>query len=225
MKKTLFSLALALICLHGNAQSSKYTKSMAQNVAILDTTTSAAGLQKLAATFERIATAEKTQWLPYYYASYATILGAHLERNLNLLDAKLDKAEQLAQSANSLNPKNSDVYCLNALVAFSRINVDFMARGPKYSALGYEALAAAQKLDPTNPRPYLLIGQSKYSTPEQFGGDKKLACQYLNKATTLFSSAPASPINPHWGKIEAEASLGRCPLTPTTSSSTNSAKN
>jgi hypothetical protein len=224
MKKTFFSLALATVCLQGQAQSSKFEKAVALNVATLDTTTKAAGFQKLAASFERIATAEKTQWLPYYYASYCVIRAVRQETNLNLIDAKLDKAEDLAQKANALSPKNSEVYCLNALVAFSRINVDFMARGSKYSALANEALVTAQKLDPNNPRPYLLIGQSKYSTPEQFGGDKKLGCQYLSKAHALFTAATASATYPHWGKADAAHGAAAC-TAPAAAASTSTPKN
>lgn len=210
MKKSFFSLALIIASLQGQAQSGKFQKAIEQNLVALDTARTVPGFQKLAATFERIAVAEKTQWLPYYYASYCALKVAKAERDLNQIDAKLDRAELLAQTANSLSPKNSEIYCLNALIAFSRINVDFMARGPKYSAIGNEALVTAQQLDPKNPRPYLLIGQSKYSTPEQFGGDKKLACQYFEKATALFATPPASSIAPHWGKDDAVKFAGLC---------------
>jgi hypothetical protein len=210
MKITLFSLALVAGGLNAQAQSSQYQAALTQNLAVLDTVSRSAGFKKLTGNFERIAAAEKTQWLPYYYASYCAIRTARLERDLNKLDATLDKAESLAQSANALSPQNSEVYCLNALIAYTRINVDFMARGPKFSGIANEALTTAQQLDPANPRPYLLIGQSKYSTPEQFGGDKKLACQYFEKANALFATAPASPINPRWGKADAARYLGLC---------------
>lgn len=192
------------------AQTSKYQAAITQQVAALDTTRSEAGLQKLGAAFERIADAEKTQWLPYYYASFCAIRAVRFERDLNLVDSKLDRAEILTQKTAALSPNNSEVFCLNALIDFARINVDFMARGPEYSALANAALQQARELNPANPRVYLLIGQSKYSTPEQFGGDKKGGCQFIEKAAALFATAPASPIDPHWGKGEVARYQSLC---------------
>lgn len=209
MKKIFFFVALC----SGTAtyaQSSKYQAAITQNVAALDTTRSAAGLQQLGAAFERIANAEKTQWQPYYYASLCAIRAVRFERDLNLVDSKLDKVEVLTQKANALSPNNSEIYCLTALVDFARINVDFMARGPEYSGLANAALQKARELNPANPRVYLLIGQSKYSTPEQFGGDKKAGCQYIEKAAALFANAPASAIDPHWGKGEVSRYQNLC---------------
>ncbi|MBT9393132.1 hypothetical protein KLP40_08145 [Hymenobacter sp. NST-14] len=209
MKKTLLFLALCTSTA-SYAQSAKFQKAIAQNLASLDTATTESTYQKAGAAFERIATAEKTQWLPYYYASYCAIRAVRFEQDLNAIDTKLDQAELLTQQANSLSPNNSEIYCLNALIAFFRINVDFMARGPEYSAVGYAALQRAKELNPNNPRPYLLIGQSKFSTPEQFGGDKKLACQYFEKAAELFSKAPESTLEPHWGKADALRANSNC---------------
>jgi len=44
-------------------------KAMQNLVPAIDTTWSADGLRDLSNSFERIADAEKTQWLPYYYAA------------------------------------------------------------------------------------------------------------------------------------------------------------
>lgn len=210
MKKFYLLPFLLLGGFQSQAQSSKYEAAIKQNLAVLDTAKTAANLQKLASSFERIATSEKTQWLPYYYASYCAIRVVKFERDLGVLDSKLDNAEALAQKANALSPNNSEIFCLDALIAFARINVDFMARGPKYSAIATEALLKAQQLDPTNPRAYLLIGQSKYNTPEQFGGDKKRACQFFDKASALFNTSAASPITPHWGKSDVVRYVARC---------------
>ncbi|GGF03837.1 hypothetical protein [Hymenobacter cavernae] len=209
MKKFFLLLALGSSTV-SFAQSSKFQSAIEQNLAQLDTASTAAGFQKIGATFERIANAEKSQWLPYYYASYCGLKAVKFERDLNQIDAKLDKIEILTQQANTLSPNNSEIYCLNALISFARINVDFMARGPEYSALANKALQTAKQLNPANPRAYLLFGQSKYSTPPQFGGDRKLACQYFEKANSLFANAPASSIEPHWGKSEAVRYQGLC---------------
>lgn len=176
---------------------------MTKNVQTLDTATQVATWQKLANNFDRIARAEKSQWLPYYYAGYCSVLLTYKEKDLNQVDAKADKAEYFTHMADSLSPKNADVSCLKAMIALSRIKVDFMSRGPKYSSQAMEDLMTARAFDDKNPRVYLLIGQNKYNTPEQFGGDKKLACQLFDKAVSLYQIPPANAIDPHWGKSDA----------------------
>ncbi len=52
-----------------NAQDA-YTEQMQQQVAKLDNATTVKDYQQLSGNFLRIADAEKTQWLPYYYAAF-----------------------------------------------------------------------------------------------------------------------------------------------------------
>ncbi|HZH37826.1 MAG TPA: hypothetical protein VEX65_11150, partial [Flavisolibacter sp.] len=69
MKKVLFSLSLLVsFTFVAVAQSAKYMGAMQEKIAAVDSVRSEQGLLDLSATFERIGDAEKTQWLPYYYA-------------------------------------------------------------------------------------------------------------------------------------------------------------
>ena len=209
--KNLFVALIMIGCLPSvTAQNDKYVKGMEKSVLMLDTASKASTYQMLMNNFERIASVEKDKWLPYYYAGYCAAMLTYKERDLNMIDAKADKADLFIQSADALSPENSEVNCIKAMIAFSRINVDFMARGPKYSTLAHELLLNAQKIDPNNPRSYLLIGQSKYGTPEQFGGDKKLARKLFDKAVALYASPNQNFIEPHWGKKDAESLLAKC---------------
>ncbi len=54
-----------------NAQSDKYEAAMKKTLALFDSAKSTAQFQSVANSFERIGDAEKTQWLPYYYAGLA----------------------------------------------------------------------------------------------------------------------------------------------------------
>ena len=73
------------------------------------------------------------------------------------------------------------------------------------------ALENAKKADPTNPRPYMLDGQSVMNTPEAFGGGKANAKPLLQKAVDLFATfKPASELHPSWGKKQAESLLAQC---------------
>ena len=92
--KHLFVFAIAIVgSLVLNAQSEKYVNAMKKNIAELDSAHDAARLAELANNFERIAEAEKTQWLPYYYASYCQVMNAFMEPDKSKTDGIADKAE------------------------------------------------------------------------------------------------------------------------------------
>jgi hypothetical protein len=206
--KKLVVLALVLaFSIHGNAQSEKFIKTMEGRIAAIDTTRDAAALADLAGAFERIGDAEKTQWLPYYYAALATVnSGFSMPGAMNggmaeTLDPIADKAEALLNKADELNPNNSEIYIIRKMIATLRMVADPMARYMKYGPEAAQALAKAKKLDPENPRVYLLEGQDKLFTPEQYGGSKTEAKKLLELALAKYDSFKASStIVPAWGK-------------------------
>ena len=86
MKKVLLITMLSAVALLSSAQSEKYMKAMQEKISVMDTTRSPEILQGLSAAFERIGDAEKTQWLPYYYAALTQInLGLYLPACTNIL--------------------------------------------------------------------------------------------------------------------------------------------
>src|SRR5882757_1230193 len=104
MQKAILSLVL-LITLTAGAQSDKYLQAMQKNIAMLDSAKSISQLESLATTFERIGDAEKTQWLPYYYAALAqTWIGwmpdtKDKDVNSAKINAYLTKAEAIEKNA------------------------------------------------------------------------------------------------------------------------------
>ena len=75
MKKLFLIVAVAFLATGTFAQSEKYIASMKSNIAAIDTSfKNPSNLLTLANNFERIATAEKTQWLAYYYAAFARLI-------------------------------------------------------------------------------------------------------------------------------------------------------
>jgi len=69
MKKIIAVIAI-LATISVNAQS-KYEAAMKKNFIQMDSAKTTADHQAVSAGFERIGDAEKTQWLPYYYAGLA----------------------------------------------------------------------------------------------------------------------------------------------------------
>ncbi len=215
--KTILLTLLTLSIFHSlsSAQSDKYQKAMARTVALFDTAQSVATTQTLLGAFERIAAVEKTQWLPYYYAGMNAVNRANREPDKNRVDGWADQADLFARRADSLSPANSEVSCLLAMIQFARINVDFMGRGPTYSARGAELLQQALKQNPANPRAMLVLAQLRSSAPAGFGGDKAMACQLASTALALYTTTSTDGIEPHWGRKNAQKMADKCTQTTT----------
>jgi hypothetical protein len=213
MKKTFLAVLIAISGLAAFSQSEKFIKAMEPKVVALDTTHNVEGLQDLANAFERIADAEKNQWLPYYYAALANInLGNTLMAkaggmggNATELDPVADKAEELLSKAEALSKDNSEIYIIKKMIATLRMMGDPMSRYMTQLPIATEALATAKKINPENPRIYVLEGMDKYFTPEQFGGSKEEAKKLFDEAMKKFETfKPESGIHPNWGKQQTQ---------------------
>lgn len=204
MKKLLFSLAATFLMLTVFGQpSDKFTRAMEALVPAVDTTRSAEGLTELANSFERIANAEKTQWLPFYYAALCYINKANMlyaAQQMDQIDPLMDKAEPLLMKAEELEKNNTEIFCLKKMFNTGKMMADPMNRFMTFGTAAAAALETAKALNPDNPRVYLLEGIDKFYTPEQYGGSKTEAKSLFEEAIKKFESfKPASSIHPSWG--------------------------
>jgi len=210
MKKTIFILSAILLAHFSFAQMpDKFVKAMEAKVAAVDTTTSVQGLTELANAFERIAEAEKNQWLAYYYAAFCNATagmmagsgGDIMVAKADKTDPYADKADGQIKKAEELMKNNSEIFVVKKMIATLRLMGDPMNRYMTYGPEAQAWLEEAKKTDPNNPRVYLLEGQDKFFTPEQFGGSKEEAKVLIEKSKQLFETfKPASAIHPNWGK-------------------------
>src|SRR5688572_22471495 len=211
MKKMFFALLSLAVVTQGVAQSEKFTKAMSTNIALWDSAKTADEMLSVSAAFERIGDAEKTQWLPYYYASLSQVLYAFIKNDMSNNDAYAGKAEQLLTKADGLQPNNSEISTIKAMIATLRMLVNPQQRWQQYGAVIQQELDNAKKQDPTNPRPYYLQGQNLRNTPEQFGGGCSTAKPVLEEAIKKYEAfKPASSISPSWGKSQVEKVLAGC---------------
>ena len=194
------------------AQSEKYLASMKANIAAIDTSfKNPANLLDLANKFERIATAEKTQWLAFYYAALCQVNYTYMEQDKSKIDAIADKATELIDKADALQPNNSEISCLKSMIASAHMMVNPMQRFMEYGQEAQTFIDAAMQQDPTNPRPEYLKGQALKYTPEQFGGGCATAKPVLQSSLAKHNAfKPASEIHPNWGKQRVEQLISEC---------------
>ena len=206
MKKIIVFAAALFAIINVSAQNEKYLKAMQENVSALDAIHTAQGWTEAGNNFERIAATEKNQWLPYYYVALSNVMTGYMQGTGNqnpnpaVTDPLADKAEEALKKAEELSKNNSEIFIVKKMIATLRMMVDPQNRWQTYGPQATEALQRAKALNPENPRVYLLEGQDKFYTPEQFGGSKAEAKILFEESAKKFESfKPESAIHPNWG--------------------------
>jgi hypothetical protein len=221
MKQIILAAITILFVATMSAQmSDKFMAAMQPKVVLVDSTRDVNSLKDLAAAFERIGDAEKTQWLPYYYAALCEVNAANIEmtnggavdmgNHSDKTDPAADKAEGWLNKAEALSKDNSEIYIVKKMIATLRLMGDPMNRYMTYGPEGGRALETAKKLNPDNPRIYVLEALDKYYTPEQFGGSKEEAKQLFEEALKKYDAfKPETTIHPNWGQGIVNAMLSQ----------------
>lgn len=161
--------------------------------------------------FINVANADTTNWIAQYYAGYSLSLNAlYKETDPKAKESVFQSALNYTNKAIALAPKESEVYLLKGMINGMQIYSD----STKGATLGKEVISLyekAKKLNPENPRVYLLMGEMAYYAQEDKGGDKKVAIENFETALEKFKKFKNDdPTYPHWGldrtkKMLAEA--------------------
>ncbi|MBS1916170.1 MAG: hypothetical protein JST87_07825 [Bacteroidetes bacterium] len=207
MKQSILAFIL-FVAIAANAQSDKYAAAMQKNLVLLDSAKTTLDLENASNAFIRVGDAEKTQWLPYYYAALA-------QTRIGWMDKKVD-ADKLAEKTKAIVAKaeaienNAELCTIDNMIATQQMLVDPQTRWQTYGVQASAALKKAKELDPNNPRIYYLEAMNVFGTPEQFGGGKAKAKPIFQKAVDLYKTFEVKPLYPDWGKKEAEDMLAKC---------------
>lgn len=216
MKNILYSttlIAFLALPILSVAQSASYKESLKKNVAAFESAKTTAEFTKSANAFETLATNEKKEWLPFYYAGICNALVA-FDSPKKEIDIFCNKADVFARKADSLSNSNSEILVLKSSIAAARIAVNPVKRAQKYGALSAKFASEAVKLDDTNPRAYFVKGRAILHTPPAFGGGEKKAKPVFELAIEKFKTfKPESNLHPTWGKNEAEKELKKMAAT------------
>jgi hypothetical protein len=206
--KLMISLLLVCGVLSLNAQSDKYVAAMQKNLSLFDSEKNTQDLQSLSNTFERIGDAEKTQWLPYYYAALSLTTAGWIDANLDK-DANATRVNALCDKAEAIE-KNAEIYILRNMSATQAMMIDPQTRWQTYGKQASDALQSGMQMDPSNPRLYYLQGMSLFNTPVAYGGGKDKAKPSFEKAVALYKTFQVKPLYPNWGEKESIAMLAKC---------------
>ncbi|AZB09382.1 hypothetical protein EG344_11395 [Chryseobacterium sp. G0162] len=208
MKKYLLSFALAFMSLTAFAQTD-YEKIMTEKIAKIETCKTAEDFQTLANDFQRIGSKESSQWLPQYYAAFASIQKGRIMMRggqVQDLDGVAAQAEKyLGMAQNLAGADNAEIHLLRKMAYSMRMMVNPQQRYMTDGARAGEELNIAEKLDPGNPRIALIKAEDTYFTPEQYGGSKTKGIEQFKAALAKFNAyKPKTSLDPNWGKSEAE---------------------
>lgn len=197
---------ILLVCTSLSAQS-KFETGMQKAFALWGENKST----EAAAMFERIAAAEKTNWLPYYYVALVNVTDAFQTQDKDKIAALLAKAQEASDNALDLSPDNAELLVMQAMIHTAWIVADPMTNGMKLSGTVNEIYAKAMKIAPDNPRVVFHKAEFEIGGARYFGKDIKPMCDEIERAVTLFANfKPETPFHPNWGKERAEQALAEC---------------
>lgn len=163
------------------------------------------------AMFERIASAEKDNWLPNYYVALVNTTAAFGTKDKSQITALLAKAQESLNIELDKNQDNSELLVVQAMINTAWIVADPMTNGMKLSAKTVEIYNKAIALDPKNPR--ALFGKAEFEIggARYFGSDTKPMCAQIDKAIELFATfKPETAFHPNWGKDRALMAQQEC---------------
>ncbi len=224
--KHLLLVAAIITSVAAHAQSDKYTAAMKQSLSAMDSAKTASDLESSAASFQRIGDAEKTQWLPYYWAALALttegwkyypdakgvteVKVSDLSGTLTALASRINALADKADAVATDDSAKSEILTIRNMAATQQMLVDPQSRYMTFGAEAASDLQKAQTLNPNNPRVYYLQGMAKFGTPEQFGGGKAVAKPLFQKAVDLGKAEQVKPLYPHWGLEMSVPMLAAC---------------
>ena len=186
-----------------------YTELLAATIQDVLNAESQAQRQAAVSKLERAATAAPADWLPCYYQAYG---GAMLCFNSNedgeAKDKYLDRAEAALAQARRRDGDPGELLVLQAYIYQARLTISPMFRSVKYLGLMGEVLEQARKVNPANPRIYLVQGTNVYYLPKMMGGGPEAAQGLFAEAKRRFVAfRPSSPLAPAWGEAQVDSRL------------------
>ncbi|MBY0486030.1 MAG: hypothetical protein K2P85_02385 [Flavobacteriaceae bacterium] len=163
------------------------------------------------ALFERIAAAEKNNWLPNYYVALVNTTEAFNPANSKNATALINKAQLALDDATIISPNNPEILVMQAMINTALIVQDPMTNGMKLSAPTIALYEKALQLAPENPRAVFGKAEFEIGGAKYWGTDTKPMCEKVAKSIELFAKfKPENQFSPSWGLDRAQETLKNC---------------
>ena len=201
---------ILLLQLPLQAQSPNQIKVLESAVMQFNQTNNPSSYTQLYLQFEQLYSVDKTNWLIPYYAGMTKSIMCLLK--MGDRDALANDALIWLARAKSI-VVNDEIYCAESLAYTAKMSVNPALRWFTYEGKIKNSLSLAKKLNPNNPRAYILEANIQQKLPFIFGGGCKSAQPLIQKAELFFSNQnKANSIEPSWG-IQSLVKLKKaCPL-------------
>jgi hypothetical protein len=163
------------------------------------------------AQLERIASVEKTNWLPNYYIALINTTQAFREQDKTKMLSLIESAQKAQDVCNDLAMDNPEVLVMQAMIHTASIVYDPMTNGQKLSGDVMYILNKSYKIAPENPRVVFQKASFEIGMAQYFGQDTKPMCAQIEKAIELFATfKPETALHPSWGLERAQAEFEKC---------------
>jgi len=167
--------------------------------------------QEASALMERIAAAEKSNWLPNYYVALINTTEAFNPANKEKVPAMIIKAQDAIDNATLISPNNDEIMVVQAMLYTVVLLQDPMTNGVKYTGLVMEQYGNALAINPNNPRAVFSKAEFEIGSAKYWGTDTKPMCAQIEKSIQLFANfKPETPFSPKWGLDRAQEALKGC---------------
>jgi len=161
--------------------------------------------------FERIASAEKDNWLPNYYVALVNTTTAFTTKDKDQINALLTKAQTTLDVEITKQPNNAELIVMQAMIHTAWIAFDPMTNGMKLSGKVMELYGKAEAIAPTNPRVVFGKAEFEMGSAKFFGTDTQPICAQIAKSIELFATfKPESVFHPNWGLDRAKEAKEAC---------------
>jgi len=159
--------------------------------------------------FERVANAEKDNWIPSYYVGYINVLSSFGIKDEATLTSKLEKVKTFLDKAEAISPNNPEIMIIQALHNTAYIAFDGQKYGMTMSGRNAQIFNKAIQIAPTNPRVILQKAEWDMGSASFFGKSTEPYCNDIQKALEMLKSEKKSTVKyaPSWGKERAEQVL------------------
>ena len=210
MRSYLFILFFSICLLKVQAQVNSTNKTLETAVMQFNQGNKNLNYQELYLQFEQLYAVNKTNWLIPYYAGMTRSIMCLLK--LGDKDALANDALLWVGRAKSIMA-NDEVYCAESLAYTAKMSVNPLLRWLTYEGKIKKSLSLAKKLNPNNPRAYVLEANIQQKIPYIFGGGCKSVKPLIEKAELCFNTQTKSNlVEPSWGKQSLVQLKKACPF-------------